>query len=548
MAVADPKSVSTEKLGQTRAKLVWVAMENGNPFRAAVLGDTIARTADKKSGSEAVQAAAYALQAYAMILAEDANANLDKSIVDVDRERFRSLAKMMEDNWPEAPETNAARHQVGSLLLRDAQSAEAKDSAKLYIQAEEMLSRVTDSYNPAGLTDARYWWSVAAQRMLNEDIPDAKKKYYKEQAIKALKGIPENLPNDVAPQTAQAFVLAKLQYGGILYENKQFNDLEKLGNTLKGRLGKFSLDDKLKEGALKQANYLVYLANFGKTNALLHDGKPDKLDEALAVAKKVKPVIYAELSKAREPEKALRAAYAKMEQTLVKEFGFDPAKPEEFPAQEGRDERGQEEKALRAGREDEGDRRPAQRAEQGSEPLLRAVSRPADAVAAGQPPQAGHGRGQAVFRGAAQGRQGGRRRRHANLRRHRRPATQANRGAEAAARQEEELKAMQRNFTALLKPLSEEPELDPEKIFDRPDDKKDVPENPRSGMIFFLVESYSSLDQHLEAVAILKKSPSRSSTPARRPRSAPRTRACITTLRCVWSRSCAGRRRRPEIV
>ena len=472
LAFADPKVVKQEKLGEARAKLVYVAMENGNPYRAAVLGDYVARTANK-SGSEAVQAAAYALQAYAMILAEDANSGVDKSIVDADRERFRSLAKMMEDTWPKAPETNAARHQVGTLLLRDAQTGEAKDSAKLYKQAEEMLSRVTDSYNPAGLTDARYWWSVAAQRMLNEDIPEKDKKYFKDQAIKALKGIPENLPNDVSQQTAQAFVLAKLQYGGILYENKDYAALEKLGNTLKERINKFTLDDKLKDGALKQADYLVFLAGFGRINALMHE---QKLDEALTAAKKVTPLVQAQLAKGREPEKALKAEYAKLEQSLIKEYGYDPAKPEDFPkVKEGLSDA----KKQKLGELEE---KMKDTADQLNE-TAKDTNRYAELY-----------RGMLTLQLRAciqQGNTAGAKLHFADLRKSAKEdgaGTQTFVAIVAQIRKqiddlkqqpgkEEQLKAMQRNFSALLKPLSEEPELNPEKIFERPDDKKDNPEN-----------------------------------------------------------------------
>lgn len=490
--LADVKT-KPEKVGEARGKLIYVLIENGNPYRAAIIGEHIARiAAQKKGGSDAVQAASYALMAYSAILAEDATAGLDKAIIDADRDRLKSLAKLMEDNWPKASETNTARYQIGAMLLRD----------EKLVEAEEMLSRVTDAYPPADLTQARYWWAIAASRLAHEkDLPDVKKNHYKEQVVKALKGVPETLPNDVSQQTATAYVLAKLQFANVLYEAKKFDELDKLGLSLKDRINKFQLEDKFKDATLKQADVLSYLAAFGRANTDLASGK---YKPALDSANKVLPVVKATLDQVREPEKKARERYNAGEKALEK-FGYDPKNPEKVIERDKLSEAQQKEydKVLEDMKDaadviNEVAKESNRYAELYRGLLILALRA---CVLDNNPALAkryftdlrkaakDEGGGTAIYVGMV-----------AQIRKQ-------IEDLKAQGGKEKEVLSLQRNFASLLKNLEAEPELNPEKIFDRPEDKKNEPELPHVGLIFFLIESYSNIEDHDSAIAILTKIP-----------------------------------------
>ena len=62
--------------------------------------------------------------------------------------------------------------------------------------------------------------------------------------VKALRDVP-NLSGDVAPDIAQIYVAARFQLGGILYESKQFAELDQLADDLakRGSAPGFALSD-----------------------------------------------------------------------------------------------------------------------------------------------------------------------------------------------------------------------------------------------------------------------------------------------------------------
>src|SRR5262249_57437050 len=106
----------------------------------------------------------------------------------IDAARIDRLALFMEKTWPTDVNTDAARHQLGTMLLR---AKNAKDSASV-------LGRVSESYKPVSArADARWWWAVAAQQMLTEPkLTDKEKQQYQTMVLKSLESFPEVPSNE----------------------------------------------------------------------------------------------------------------------------------------------------------------------------------------------------------------------------------------------------------------------------------------------------------------------------------------------------------------
>jgi hypothetical protein len=158
--------------------------------------------------------------------------------------------------------TDAGRHQLGTALLRENKPREAA----------EVLSKISDDYPPAARTEARWWWAVAAQQVLNEKLTDKEKQSYQAQLIRALEGIPEPDLKEV-PEIVRIWVQARLQLGQIHYECNAFDRVEALGSALQKRLPQF---EKLDPGDKKNWQYparaLVNYAQYGKASAGIKAG------------------------------------------------------------------------------------------------------------------------------------------------------------------------------------------------------------------------------------------------------------------------------------
>ncbi|HMC66105.1 MAG TPA: hypothetical protein VKI65_14295, partial [Gemmataceae bacterium] len=235
LQLADAK-VAARDIVDVRSMLAYAYLTQGNPFRAAVVGEDLARAYPK--ASRAASAAGYALQAYAQIVADDERAGLADKEINADRERLRQLAQYMEQTWPDDASTNAARHQLAAFFLRD----------KKYPEAIAVLQRVNVGYPLWAHT--RYQLASATLELLKEkdkakQLTDADRRALQDQAVATLRSVPE-APSDADPDTCQIYVLARLQLGGILYEAKQFDQVEAVGNELKKNFDKLQLGDEIK--------------------------------------------------------------------------------------------------------------------------------------------------------------------------------------------------------------------------------------------------------------------------------------------------------------
>jgi hypothetical protein len=298
-SLADAKTPSND-LAECYANLVYVNMALGEPEKGAVIGEYAARHMPHVSKASA--AAAYALQAYGQMIADRAGVDDDKW-VKTDEDRLLKLAEYMEKVWPNDTNTDAARHQVGTMMLQRKRAKEAVT----------VLSRVSSGYKPAAsLTDARWWWAYAAEQMLREpNLTDEERKFYQDQARLALEGIPE-VPTNVPAGVAQMYILAKMQFCNTLFEAKKYDELDKHALVLKKKLAAFEIPEDVRERLQPNVDLLGIYAQFGRATLLLNTNQAKKAedlcDEVIpkfsAQVKKTK----ADLEKARKEHDALENA------------------------------------------------------------------------------------------------------------------------------------------------------------------------------------------------------------------------------------------------
>lgn len=299
LAARPDSKVKDKDVVEAKSTLCFIMMENGDLERAAVIGEHVAYASPNVAG--AAKAATYALQAYAQLISGGPQKGLPQEIVDADRARFKKLVEYMENTWPNDSSTDAARHLYGTNLFSD----------KNYREAEKVLSRIRKEYTPASAkVSARYWQARAAQEVLKDSKEDKEKDYYQKAAIAALRDVPD-LQGAVPPDVAQIYVAAKLQLGGILYDAKQWKELEDLSSKLVASIPQLKLDDDVKESMKHTAEALSAYAKFGRANAELAAGQPAK---AIEMVDSVMPTIAKQLKTARDKVNEIRKPYGNLEQ------------------------------------------------------------------------------------------------------------------------------------------------------------------------------------------------------------------------------------------
>ncbi|HEV3203775.1 MAG TPA: hypothetical protein VGY77_05300, partial [Gemmataceae bacterium] len=211
LELADAKT-PLEELNEARYLLTFIYQQEMNePYRAAILGEHLART--QPQSSRAGVAAGYALQAYSTILAEDESNEGNPQNVEASRRRLQDLAAYMEKTWPADPATDSARHRMASLFYKE----------KKYPEAIAVLSKISPSYESYSFS--QFDLANAALQALKDNVQSPKgQPSYQEQAIQALKKIPE-LAAGAAPLTAHYYFLAKLRLARLLFAAKQYEQM-----------------------------------------------------------------------------------------------------------------------------------------------------------------------------------------------------------------------------------------------------------------------------------------------------------------------------------
>ncbi len=190
--------------------------ETGDPFRAAILGEELARR-DSQS-NRASLASGCAIEAYAQLLAE-AEANGGRSAT-VDQERLHRLAERMEKLWPNDPATDHARFHVGNIAIRQ----------KKHAEAIEAFRRVAPTY--ANYAICQYRLAYAALQAHKQNAQPAEgNPPYQDQAIEALTRIPEAIDH-TDPGSAAVYFNGKLELAKLLFANKRFEELGRTAEQL----------------------------------------------------------------------------------------------------------------------------------------------------------------------------------------------------------------------------------------------------------------------------------------------------------------------------
>ncbi len=197
LALADAKA-PFQKLSEARFYLAYIYLLAGDLYRAAIVGEDLARSRPPTPRSAA--AAGYALQAYADIAGATKRPG--------DRERLRDLAKyVLVDNataWKGEPVTHVARFQLAMAALRE----------KKYGEAIDYLEKITPDYSAYIYTQAQLILAANAARREAED--PKQKEAFKAKVIEALQRMPK-LPDSADTATAQMYFAAQLEQGNLFY-------------------------------------------------------------------------------------------------------------------------------------------------------------------------------------------------------------------------------------------------------------------------------------------------------------------------------------------
>jgi hypothetical protein len=197
-----PKDAARDEV-DAQVNRAFAYLAAGQPYQAAILGEHLAHTS--RASGPAARAGLYAMQAYLQ-----AATKLDVADRDgrkADRERAIQMAHYLDKQYPDDPNTNAARIQLGDLLRREAKYAEAFD----------VLSRVTPDSPRLGT--ARLMEGLAAFELLRpqpEGVANKSKLSAKEKAAIWRRVIADltraaNVPTSASADDARIAVLLELQ-------------------------------------------------------------------------------------------------------------------------------------------------------------------------------------------------------------------------------------------------------------------------------------------------------------------------------------------------
>jgi hypothetical protein len=264
------EKVPAKDQSEAQYLLTYTFGVTGEPYRAALLGEELARREPKSN--RAANAAGYALEAYSRILAQEEQQNAPKSFLDADRDRIRKLAVFMETNWPNGPATNFARHQLGKLAVKD----------KNYAEAIAYLNRVTadySNYTPC-LYELAFSAAYAAMRDKVDPPQGQPATYFQDQTIAALRRIPEPAP-DIDAGTLKYYLLGKQQLAFLLLGAKQYQEMQQVTTKLQTILKDAKIDEDFKKAMNPSMQSLATLAEYSRAEVAYHTGKYDEVKKVI---------------------------------------------------------------------------------------------------------------------------------------------------------------------------------------------------------------------------------------------------------------------------
>jgi hypothetical protein len=249
--------VSPDELNDARYLQAYANLAAGDYYAAAVCGEELARTQPRSP--RAPMAAAYALRAYALVIAQQEQAGTAREDLAADRQRLSDLAGYIERTWPADPAADIARHTLALVALRD----------RNYPAAIEALERITAGY--ADATRALYQLAGAALQAQKEDAkPPPGQPSYTDRAIAALRRMPE-LTDAAEPATVHDYFAGKLTLADLYYQAKQYDKVQELADALLKKLD--GLDERTKTEHRSSVLALSLYAQLGRAEAECQAGK-----------------------------------------------------------------------------------------------------------------------------------------------------------------------------------------------------------------------------------------------------------------------------------
>jgi hypothetical protein len=208
------------------------------------IGEEFARN-DPRSSSAAM-AAIYALQSYAMLLAQKQEDGASKEALKEDRDKMIALAEYMQERWPRELAGDVARYQIGATLLHE------KDLD--YPKILKYLEAVTPAFQAYGR--AQWEAAMAALQAEKEKAPGDTPASFHKRAVAALQRIPEPAA-DSDPDTALIWFLARLRLTRELFSTKDYPAIQKSAEHLLTRLPatRLAADEKRNEANHNQIQY-----------------------------------------------------------------------------------------------------------------------------------------------------------------------------------------------------------------------------------------------------------------------------------------------------
>jgi hypothetical protein len=189
---------SPADIADVNLRLVVYYLQAGQPARAAVLGEAVARAA--RPGTRPATAGALAVNAYAAAAAQPGVAP-DKlpAAQRADRDRAVRLAHYLDDRFPADPATDSVRHRLAALLYEDGKPVDALTA----------VLKVRPGY--AEVVPARLFaGAVASQVLAARDLPlpDDRRRDLFRRVVADLAAVPRP-PADAPADDARAYLTAR---------------------------------------------------------------------------------------------------------------------------------------------------------------------------------------------------------------------------------------------------------------------------------------------------------------------------------------------------
>jgi hypothetical protein len=285
---------SPADVAEVLLRLIYYYQATDQPYRAAVLGEHVARQPRAAGGKGAV-AGVLGLTGYtaASTHLKVTDASEVEAARRADRERAVRLARYLDEKYPNDTATDRARHRLAGLLYEDGKPVEAYDA----------LLKVRPGYEFIG--NARLFeGAVAAQLLSAKDspLPDDRKRDVFRRATADLDKLPKPL-TEAGEDDVRTYLSARVRLA-LLYllqprvdpeEEKAEPGYVKARKVAEDALAQVPTFEALVQGGTKTTNIdgweLTLLAEDARTRAVFLEGQAlflqDRYDEVFAVVGKV---------------------------------------------------------------------------------------------------------------------------------------------------------------------------------------------------------------------------------------------------------------------